>query len=122
MLKNTNKAPRGYKGLDYERVGTNFLDIEVKGIDDALKLTRDSWVEKCVSIILDVWKDARNCPLINVIVVSIGGEMFFKSMDCEWEVKDWPFITNILISSIEQMGTRNIVKSIDNTKNCSVVG
>ena len=123
MLKSANEAPRGNKAPGYERVRTTLLDQEVKGIDDQLKPIRDSRIETGVSIVLDGWKDARNRPLINVLVVSPKGAMFLKSVDCEGEFKDGQFIANILIEAIEQVGPRNVVQVItDNAKNCRAVG
>ena len=76
-----------------------------------------------MTIVSDGWKDARNCPLINVLAVSPKGAMFLKAVDCEGQVKDGPFIANILIEAIEQVGPRNVVQVItNNTKNCRAAG
>ena len=49
--------------------------------------------------------------------------MFLKAVDCEGQVKDGPFIANILIEAIEQVGARNVVQVItDNAKNCRAAG
>ena len=43
-------------------------------------------------------------------------------MDCEGQVKDGPFVYDILISVIEQVTTKRVVQVImDNTKNYRVV-
>lgn len=55
---------------------TFLLDREVKHVEDSLKPIKDSWVKTRVSIISDGWKDARNHPLINIIVVSHKGNAF----------------------------------------------
>ena len=57
-----------------------------------------------LAIVSDGWKDVRNHPLFNIIAVSTRGVMFLKAFDCEGEVKDNPFIANILIQAIEQVG------------------
>ena len=49
--------------------------------------------------------------------------MFLKAVDCEGKVKDGPFIADILIEAIEQVGARNVVQVItDNAKNCRAAG
>lgn len=43
--------------------------------------------------------------------------MFFRAVDCEGQVKDGPFIANILFQAIEEVGLRNVVQLItDNAK------
>ena len=60
---------------------------------------------------------------MNVFAVSTRGAMFLNAMDCEGEVKDGPFIANILIQAIEQVGPQNVVQVItDNAKNCRAAG
>ena len=83
MLRGANEAPRGYYGPGYEKVYTTLLDVDVQRIEDQLKPIRDSWVEIGVTIVSDGWKDARNRPSINVLVVSHKAAMFLKVMDCE---------------------------------------
>ena len=123
MLRSANKAPAGYSGPSFERVRTTLLDDEVKLIDEQLKPIKDSWIETGVTIVSDGWKDAKNRPLINVLAVSPKGAMFLKAIDCEGKVKDGPFIANILIEAIEQVGARNVVQVItDNAKNCRAAG
>ena len=84
-----------------------------------MKPIKDSWIETGVTVVSNWWKDARNRPLINVLAVSPKGTMFLKVVDCERQVKDGPFIANILIEAIEQVGARNVVQVItNNAKNC----
>lgn len=123
MLRTVNEAPKGYKGLGYEKVRGSLLEKEVELVEGALKPIRDSWVETGVSIVSDGWKDSRNQPLINVIAVSPKGAMVLKAVDCEGQVKDGQFIANILIAAIEQVGSRNVVQVVmDNAKNCRAKG
>lgn len=118
MLKCVNEAPKGYKGLGYEKIHNTLLEIEVKGAQDAMKPITNSWIETRVSIVSDGWKDSRNHPLVNVIAMSPKGAMFLKSMNCEGQVKDGQFVADIVISAIETVGPRNVVQFItDNAKN-----
>lgn len=92
-------------------------------METSLQPIRDSWTKTGVSIVSDGWKDARNCPLINVIAVCPKGAMFLKAVDCEGQVKDAQFIANILFESIEAVGPENVVQVItNNAKNCKAAG
>lgn len=76
-----------------------------------------------MTIISNGWKDSKNRPLIYDLAVSSKGSMFMKAMGCEGQVKDGPFIANILIKAIKQVGARNVVLVItDNAKNCRAAG
>ena len=76
-----------------------------------------------MSIVFDGWKDYKNCPLINVIVVCPKGAIIFWAVDCEGQVKNANFIAKILIESIESVGVDNVVQVItDNAKTCKAAG
>ena len=123
MVRAVNEAPKGFKGPGYEKIRTTLLDDEVARVDAAMLPIKDTWTETGVTIVSDGWKDARNRPLVNVIAVSTRGAMFLRAVDCEGQVKDGPFIANILIQAIEQVGPQNVVQVVtDNAKNCGVVG
>ena len=49
--------------------------------------------------------------------------MFLRAVDCEGQVKDGPFIANILCQAIEEVGHQNVVQVVtNNAKNCRAVG
>ena len=100
MVRAINETPSGFKGPGYEKVCTTLLDDEVARVDSAMLPIKDAWVKTGVTIVSDGWKDARNRPLVNVLVVSTRGAMFLKVVDCEGDVKNGPFIANILIHTI----------------------
>lgn len=112
MLAAISNAPFSYTSPRYE------IFFFAKTL---LKPFRDSWIETRLPIVYDVWKDCKNQPLINVIAVSLKGEMFLKLVDSEGQVKDAEFISKILIESREMVGANNIVQVImDIVKNCRV--
>lgn len=53
MVKAINEAPKGYKGLSFEKVCNTLLEKEVKFAKDSLKLIRHSWAETRVTIVFD---------------------------------------------------------------------
>lgn len=101
---------------------TTLLHKERKNIEARLKPIRDSWVQASVSLVSDGWKDCKNCRLIKVIVVSPKGRMFLKVIDCKGKVKDAEIISQIVINSLQAVGSENVVQVItDNAKVCRVV-
>eukprot|EP01018_Ginkgo_biloba_P033416 Gb_16167 [translate_table: standard] len=92
-------------------------------MEQSIESIRASWKTTGVSIVSDGWTDARNMPLINVIVIFPKGSMFLNVMDCNGELKDATFIANILINSIESVGPSNVVQVItDNARVYKAVG
>ena len=85
------------------------MQKERVSIEKALQPIRNSWKTSGVTIVFNGWKDTRNMPLINVIVVSPKGAMLLKAIDCQGEVKDSQFISNILIEAIDMVGSENVV-------------
>ena len=123
MVEAINDAPHGYKPPGYEKLRTIILHDERKHVEAQLQPIKDFWVQSGVSIISDGWKDCRNRPLINVIVVCPKGAMFLKAVDCEGQVKDAEFISRILIDAIESVGPDNVVQVVtDNAKVCRAAG
>ncbi|KAL0213976.1 hypothetical protein P9112_006160 [Eukaryota sp. TZLM1-RC] len=72
---------------------------------------------------LDGWTDVARRPLINILVVSSEGAMFFKSMNCHGEFKDHSLIARELSDVIEEIGPTNVTQLItDNARPCVKAG
>eukprot|EP01018_Ginkgo_biloba_P000099 Gb_18470 [translate_table: standard] len=111
MVRAINDGPKGYKTPSFEK--------EKYLVEQSIKPIRSSWQTTGVLIISDGWTDARNRPLINVIVVCLKGSMFLNAVDCNGELKDATFIVSILIDAIESVGPSNVVQVItDNARAC----
>eukprot|EP01018_Ginkgo_biloba_P022730 Gb_08711 [translate_table: standard] len=123
MMRAINDGPKGYKTPSFEKVRTTLLTKEKSLMEQSIEPLRASWRTTSVSIKSDGWTDARNRPLINVIVVCPKGSMFLNAVDCNGELKDATFIATILIDAIESVGPSNVVQVItDNARVCKVVG
>eukprot|EP01018_Ginkgo_biloba_P009952 Gb_24212 [translate_table: standard] len=112
MVRAINDGPKGYKTPSLEKVQTTLLTKEKSLVAQSIEPIRASWHTTGVSIVSDGWTDARNRPLINMIVVCPKGSMFLNAMDCNGELKDATFIANILINAIESVGPSNVVQVI----------
>eukprot|EP01018_Ginkgo_biloba_P032753 Gb_36057 [translate_table: standard] len=123
MVRVINDGPKGYKTPSFEKVQTTLLRKEKSLMEHNIEPIRASWRTTGVSIVSDGWIDARNKPLINVIVVCLKGLMFMNVVDYNGELKDATFIANIFIDTIESVGPSNVVQVItDNARVCKVVG
>eukprot|EP01018_Ginkgo_biloba_P033073 Gb_05464 [translate_table: standard] len=119
MVRAINDCPKGYKTPLFEKVRTTLLTKEKSLVEQSIEPIRASWQTTGVSIVSDGWTDARNKPLINVIVVCPKGSMFLNAVDCNGELKDATFIANILIDAMESVGPSNVVQVItDNARVC----
>lgn len=118
MIRAINKAPKGYKGPNYEKVKTRLLKNE-ELVEDILPPIRSSWSSSRVTIVSDGWTDTRRRPLINIIATSPKGAMFIKAEDCSGEVKEAQFIADVIIKAMEQIGPNKVVQVItDNAPIC----
>ena len=61
--------------------------------------------------------------MINIIATSPKGAMFLKAEDCSGEVKDAPFIADVIMAAIEKIGPSKVVQVItDNAPVCKAAG
>eukprot|EP01018_Ginkgo_biloba_P020087 Gb_39398 [translate_table: standard] len=117
MGRAINDGPKGYKSPSFEKIPTTLLTKEKSLVEQTIEPIKASQQTTNVSIVSKGWTDARNRPLINVIVASPKGLMFLNAMDCNGELKDATFIANILIDAIESVGPSNVVQVItDNAR------
>eukprot|EP01018_Ginkgo_biloba_P003110 Gb_13336 [translate_table: standard] len=123
MVRTINDGPKGFKTPSFEKVQTTLLTKEKSFMEQSKEPIRAYWQTTGVSIVSDGWIDARNKPLINVIVVCPKGSMFLNAVDCNGELKDATFIANILIDAIESVGPSNVVQVFtNNARVCKAAG
>jgi len=63
-----------------------------------------------VTICLDGWTDTNSCPLLNVKIVCLVGNVFLGSIDTTGERKDIAYTMNTTAQYIEEVGPKNIVQ------------
>ncbi|XP_057989097.1 uncharacterized protein LOC110643499 [Hevea brasiliensis] len=90
-----NHVLGGYVPPGYNKLRTTLLQQEKANVERLLEPTKNTWLEKGVSIVSDGWSDPQRRPLINFMVVSESGPMFIKSVDCSGKMKDKQFIANL---------------------------
>eukprot|EP01018_Ginkgo_biloba_P025270 Gb_17641 [translate_table: standard] len=123
MVRAINHGPKGYKTPSFEKVKTTLLTKVKSLVEQSIEPIRASWRTTGVLIVFNGWTNARNKPLINVIVVCPKGLMFLNAVDCNGELKDATFIANILIDAIESVIPSNVVQVItDNARVCKAAG
>ncbi|KAH7297999.1 hypothetical protein KP509_25G022600 [Ceratopteris richardii] len=87
--------------LSYHHLRTCHLYDEVRFIEGDLLKFREKWKRFGCSIVCDGWSDARNRPIINIMVSCIYGSMFLKYVDTSGEVKTCEYIFEILKEAIK---------------------
>lgn len=70
----------------------------------------------------DGWSDARNRPILNIMVCARGEAVFYKSVDMSSVLnKTGEEIAQVIIAAIEELGADDIVAVItDSAANCKV--
>ncbi|XP_027337443.1 uncharacterized protein LOC113851164 [Abrus precatorius] len=113
----------GFLPPGYNAIRTSLLQKENANIVKLLQPIKDTWPKKSLSIISDGWTDAQRRPLINFMAACDSGPMFFKAIDGFGEYKDKNYITNLILSTIDEVGAQNVVQIItDNAPVCKAVG
>ena len=113
----------GYVPPGYNLLRTTLLQKERTHVENLLEPTKKSWKEKGLSIVTDGWTDSQRRSLINFMAASESRAMFLKAVNCEGEVKDRFFISNLISQVIEEVGPQNVVQVIiDNAPVCSSAG
>ncbi|KAI8567563.1 hypothetical protein RHMOL_Rhmol02G0131600 [Rhododendron molle] len=113
----------GYLPPGYNLLRTTLLQQEKTNVERLVLPIKGTWREKGVSIVSDGCSDSQRRLLINFMVVTEGGPMFVKAVDCSGDTKNKYFICKLLKEVIEEVGPENVVQVItDNAKNCAGAG
>ncbi|PRQ18377.1 putative ribonuclease H-like domain-containing protein [Rosa chinensis] len=113
----------GYRPPGYNALRTTLLHKERMHIEKMLEPIKLSWQQKGVSVCSDGWSDSQRRPLINVMAACESGPMFLRAVNCEGDLKDRFFISDLLIDSILEIGPQHVVQVItDNASNCKAAG
>ncbi|XP_050241414.1 uncharacterized protein LOC126690352 [Quercus robur] len=102
----------GYIPLGYNKLRTTLLQKERAHIEKLLRSIKDTWKEKCLSIVSDRWTDVQKRPLINFMATSQKGPIFIKSIDGTKEYKDKHFIADLFLKVIGEVGHQHVVQII----------
>lgn len=84
---------------------------------------KESWSVDGCSIVMDGWIDCRNSPLINIIISSLSGPSFLRSIDCFGQENNTIFLKDQLCDVIAEVRPFNVVQVImDVAPVCKAVG
>ncbi len=75
-----------------DRLRTTILECEKQLCRDGLASFQESLQLTGATITSDGWSDVRRRPLLNLLVISPKGDMFFKAIDTRGETKDATYI------------------------------
>ena len=95
------------------------MQKERTNIEKLLKLIKDTWKEKGLSIVSDGWTDVQKRPLVNFMATSEKGPLFIESINGTKEYKDKHFISDLFLKVIGEIGHQHVAQII--TDNASVM-
>ena len=123
MVQAILHAPTGYKPPGYEKLRTTLLDKEKSRLDEQTTPLKRVWVTEGCSIVMDGWTDARNRPLLNIMVTCSKGPYFLKAIDCSGQEKNAEFLHTQLCEGIEEVGATHVVQVVtDAAPVCKAAG
>lgn len=99
MVHAINNAPASYK-----KFRTTLVDKEKTRFEEQTAPLKRVWAQEGCSIVMDGWTDARNHPLLNIMVTCSKGPYVFKAIDCSRQEKKAKFLHNQLCDNIEEVG------------------
>ena len=114
---NNNLA--GYIPPVYNKLRIILLQKERAHIEKLLRLIKDTWKEKGLSIVSDKWTNVQKRPFINFMATSEKWPLFIKSIDGTKEYKDKHFIADLFLKVIGEVGHQHVVQII--TDNASIM-
>ncbi|XP_059078050.1 uncharacterized protein LOC131876626 [Cryptomeria japonica] len=112
MVRAINNAPAGYKPPEYEKLRTTLVDKEKSRLEEQTAPLKRVWAQEGCSIVMDGWTDARNRPLLNIMVTCSKGPYFLKAIDCSGQEKNVEFLHSQLCDSIEEVGASHVVQVV----------
>ncbi|GAQ91180.1 hypothetical protein KFL_007390040 [Klebsormidium nitens] len=117
-------AGNTYKPPGSKALRSNLLEKELDELQTDIDRLMQPALEKTgATIVSDGWTNTTNHPLLNVLVITPGLEVFTTAIDTSGERKFGEYIAEQLIPVIEKIGPDNVVHVVmDNAANCKVAG
>ncbi|XP_059067582.1 uncharacterized protein LOC131858371 [Cryptomeria japonica] len=123
MVRAINNAPASYKPPGYEKLRTTLVDKEKSLLEEQTAPLKRVWAQEGCSIVMDGWTNARNRPLLNIMVTCSKGPYFLKAIDCSGQKKNARFLHSQLCDSIEEVGASHVVQVVtDAAPVCKAAG
>lgn len=113
----------GYVPPGPKQLKTTLLQQEKAHIEGMLETIKSTWGKEGVTIVADGWSDVERRPIINILAVTESGPVFLEAINNEDGVKTKEYITDKLISAIENVEPENVIQVItDNDPVCRAAG
>lgn len=113
----------GYVPPGPKQLKTSLLQQEKTHIEGMLETIKSTWGKAGVTILADGWSDVERRPVINILAVTESGPVFLEAINNEDGGKTKEYITDKLISAIENVEPENVVQVItDNDPVCRAAG
>lgn len=123
MVHAINNPLVGYKPPGYEKLLTTLVDKEKTRLEEQTTSLKRVWAIEGCSIVMDGWTNARNRPLLNIMVTCNKGLYVLKAIDCSRKEKNAEFLHNQLCDNIEEVGASHVAEVVtDATFVCKAAG
>ncbi|XP_068638276.1 uncharacterized protein [Aristolochia californica] len=124
MIEAAISHGRGYKIPRYEELKGWLLQEEMLEVQEHVEMVKKSWEWTGCSILLDSWTSEKGKTLVSVLVDSLKGTIFLKSIDASDSVGDVHKLFLLYDRVIQEVGVDNVVQVIthDTSSTMEAVG
>ncbi|KAF9610971.1 hypothetical protein IFM89_026251 [Coptis chinensis] len=112
MIKAIAEYGSGYSLPSCATLSTKLLRDARTEVSEYVSAIKASWSLTGCTLMSDIWTDAKSCSFFSLIAYSPKGAVFLKSYDRADSVGDDP--EDILLSTIDEIGSENVVQVIVN--------
>ncbi|KAG9450156.1 hypothetical protein H6P81_010121 [Aristolochia fimbriata] len=112
MIEAAINHGQGYKIPRYKELKGWLLQEEVQEVQEHVKRVEQSWEKTGCSILIDTWTSEKGKTLVSVIVYSLKGTIFLKSIDASDSVGDVDKLFLLYDRVIQEVGVNNVVQVI----------
>ncbi|KAM0885564.1 hypothetical protein ACQ4PT_030256 [Festuca glaucescens] len=118
MLEAIGRFGKDLQGPSAYEMSGPFLQKRKKRVMDTFKGHKETWELTGCTVMTDAWTDRKSRGVMNLVVHSVHGALFLKSVDCSADKKDGRYIFDLVDQCIEDIGPENVVQVV--TDNASV--
>ncbi|XP_058179301.1 uncharacterized protein LOC131298043 [Rhododendron vialii] len=120
MIEAIGQYGPGLPPPTYHQVRVPLLKKEVEHVNKLMEEHKKDQEQYGCTLMSDGWTDRKNRTLMNLLVNSLRGTMFLKSMDASGIVKDAEMIYELLDGWVEHIGETNVVQIVTDSAAANV--
>ncbi|XP_058727425.1 uncharacterized protein LOC131598872 [Vicia villosa] len=102
----------GFEPPSCDEIGGKYLRKAVKLTNDILEEHRAVWKVRGCSIMVDAWTDKKKRSILNLLVNSIKGTVFLKTIDASDMLESSEKLFKMMDDIVEEVGEENVVQIV----------